>query len=207
MGSQDRGRRSKQLLAYFAGIFDGEGSVGAYYKNGTCKLNCSIAMDDPTAIMLFWREYPECALRRMHRVGGRDYFVFALNHYKADRFLEDITPYCLVKWPQVKVARSFLAHRRRDHQGRRIGECQECRRFCEKLKALKTPDPQGVNSVNTLDLHGLREYRAEREVLDDDLRAVTAKWAELREGVETKHRASKPVEATSSPEKDIVQTA
>lgn len=55
--------------------------------------------------------------------------------------------------------------------------------------------------------HELREYRAKREDVEADVTVMRRKLEELLEGVETRDRATQPVEPISAPEQDIVHVA
>ena len=55
-------RKRTALQAYFAGVFDGEGHVGIQWNGSTYGFRVAIQMDDPQAVLLLWREYPEDAL-------------------------------------------------------------------------------------------------------------------------------------------------
>ena len=196
-------RKRGQLQAYFAGIIDGEGCIQVRGKAGnTYTAGVSVQMDNPEAIMLLWREYPEATLRKCNREVGRPYYVFALNHYKAYRFLQDIEPFLILKRAQARITLAFLAHRRRNHSRTKGFDCKgRCERFHLKCKAMKRPDPQGVNSVNALLDHGLREYRAKRAEVEEDVRILVSKL----EGVETMLMSPTDYKAMSAPEKEIVQ--
>jgi hypothetical protein len=220
-------RKRTTLQAYFAGIFDGEGCVSVPHRyNGTYKLQASIKMDDPQAALMVWREYPEACLSRRTRyfkdkqgniTGGKPYFDLTLTHYKAERFLQDLLPFSLIKHEQIKVGLSFIAHRRRDHANHKGFDCQgRCKRYADIMAALKH-DPKGVNSVNALLDHGMREYRAKLEEVEQDLHILLAKYQEmlnderfdirnLREGVETSGEDTTSNKPISAPEKEIVHT-
>lgn len=66
-------------------------------------------------------------------------------------------------------------------------------------------DNKRVNSVNAFLQHELREYRAKREDVEDDVKIINAKMAELLEGVETRDRTATSVEPISALEQEIVQ--
>lgn len=188
-------RKQGQLTAYFAGLFDGEGSVGIYRMGGTYKLSAIVNMDNPTAVALLKREFPEAVFSKRRRDVGHDYYRVAFNHYKAYEFLKVIEPFVLVKRSQVKLGLAFLAHRRRERVKSRVHKnpCSRCESLTAKIKNLKQ-----VKSVN---LHDLREYRAKPEEVEADKRLIR----ELLEGVET--RLSESNKAVSACEKDIVQAA
>jgi hypothetical protein len=169
-----------------------------------------VGMNDPTAVAMMWREYPEGKLfaRKPQKGTWRPLYVFRLNYHKATRFLEEIEPFLLVKREQVKVARAFLAHRARDHRGKNgvVGSTTSCNGRCgrllAKLKELKRTDHQGVNSVN---LGELREYRAKPEDVAEDAAIIAAKLQSLWEGVETSGEGAIPNKPDSAPEREIVQ--
>src|SRR5262245_2447877 len=162
-------RKRGQLQAYFAGIIDGEGTIQVARAGNTYSSRVRVNMDDPEAIALLYREYPEGRIYKRSRNGrGRDYYSWVVTHFKAERFLKDIEPFRVIKRDQAKTMLAFLAHRRRDHRpiyhgkyGRKSADCGgRCDRFEERCRLQKQPDRNGVNSVNALLEHGLREYRA-----------------------------------------------
>lgn len=205
-------RKRGQLQAYIAGIMDGEGSFGIGTDGRTYTAKVTIQMDDPEAIALILREYPEARIYKRSRVKGRPYYALNMSHYKAERFIRDIEPFLFIKRDQARLLLSFLAHRRRDHQKTYLGkygtvtpDCNgRCERFLQAIKAMKIPDPKGVNSVNALLDHELREYRAKREDVEEDVRFLLPIFQSLDEGVETSAEGSTPNKAISAPEKEIV---
>lgn len=191
-----KSRKDTQLLAYFAGLIDGEGSVGAYWRNTTYSLSLSINNKFFYPLGLLHKEFPGGHLY-LHPDSGVWQLRYA--HYNAQPLLEAILPYTIIKYEQIKVAIAFLNHRRRDHRGQqnsRAALCDRCRRYSEKLKALK--HCQGMNSVNPM-----REYRAKPEDVESDAQYVRS----LLEGVETRAEPSTGNKANSVPEKEIVQAA
>lgn len=208
-------RKRSQLQAYFAGIFDGEGHVGIRETSsdgGKYKTHVAvavIAMNDPQAVMLMAREYPE-GLVYQATTGGKSAWRIYFSQHKAYQFLLEILPFLLVKHEQVKVALSFLAHKRRDHaqgwqkgqpRGTKMPDCDRCRRAAATLLAIRS-EVKGMNSVNALLEHEMREYRAKPEEVASDVEWMTTRMRELQEGVET--RLSESNKTISVPEKDIV---
>lgn len=188
-----KSRKDTQLLAYFAGLVDGEGSVGAYWRNTTYSLALSVNNQFFYPLGLIHKEFPGGRLY----LGHRDVWQLRYGHYNAQPLLEAILPYTIIKHEQIKVGIAFLNHRRRDHRGQqrsRSAECGRCCRYSEKLKALK--HCQGMNSVNPM-----REYRAKPEDVEADAHYVRS----LLEGVETSAEPSTGNKANSVPEKEIVQ--
>lgn len=211
-------RKRSQLQAYFAGIFDGEGHVGIRETSsdgGKYKTHVAtvvIAMNDPQAVMLIAREYPE-GLIYQASTGGKPAWRIYFSQHKAYRFLLEILPFLLVKHEQVKVTLSFLAHKRRDHvqgwqkgqaRGTKMIPCERCQRAAATLLAIRA-EGKGVNSVNALLTHEMREYRAKPEEVAADVTWMASRMRELQERVET--RLSESNKAISAPEKEIVQQA
>lgn len=200
-------RKREKLQAYFAGIFDGEGSVGVYNTSGAWRLALGIHMQEPLPIGLLWREYPESTLKEWVLPNGKSRFQFNLYGTSARRFLEEIKPYSIVKHEQVVLALAFLNHQSRYQANkRRFGLPHgaypadyhtRCDNLAQKLKDEKKPI--GVNSVETW-VEKSRQYRSKLDEAASDVILIR----ERLEGVETRH--SESVEATSAPEKDIVPT-
>lgn len=201
------------LQGYIAGIFDGEGSVGIYkiktdkegqYFRYTVKI--MVCMRDPLAVSLLWREYPEGRLYK----DRNDMFVFHLWDNNCYRFLKEIQPFSIVKHEQVKIALSYLAHYRRNRAKRSSNKesnfapngnryNRRCDKLVEMCKEAKDRANKGVNSVNALLGHELREYRAKRDDVEADVKAILQQL----EGVET--RLSESNKTTSAPEQELVQ--
>lgn len=203
-------RKRSQLQAYFAGIFDGEGHIGIRYDVKNCNsytLQVCIQMNDPQAMLLLWREYPEVYTSLVQNASGTKGFYLQASQHKAYRFLLELLPFLIVKHDQAQVALSFISHRRRDHQLRRAGDgnCLRCHSYMLKLKAIRAEDKR-VNSVNALLEHGLREYRAKPEEVTQDVAEMSAKVISLLEGLETRLSRVNGNKAISALEKDIVHT-
>lgn len=180
-------RKESQMLAYIAGLFDGEGSVGIYQHGETYKLRVGISMDNPTSVSVIKDMFPEAVFDKLRREVGNDYYRVAFNQYKAYEFLKTIEPFVLIKREQVKVGLAFLAHRRRERAKtyHHPKPCRRCESLTKKIKDLKR--------VNSVKLHDMRQYRAKPEEVN-----------ELLERVETRLRETD--EAISAREKDIVHT-
>jgi hypothetical protein len=239
----DPNRRRKQLQAYFAGVFDGEGSVGVYLNRQPCGrayyyVKVQVKMSTAEIPGLLWREYPEglLELREQRSERHAHCWEFILNGQNAYRFLQEIKPFVILKDQQVRLALTFLAIQQRYVRttGQRGGEhtaiadrddsyVHRAEIIHAKMKVLNQRGPRGVNSVNLVG-RGLREYRAKQEVVAEDERIInlrldkaregwktrgngTRRRRELLEGVETRHSGQPRVEATSAPEKEIVQEA
>lgn len=215
-------RKREKLQAYFAGLFDGEGVVGLYWMNngrggGSWSLRVAVNMIDPRSIGLLHREYPEakfyCKEYDKHKNPTyKPYYVWSLHGRNAERFLSEVKPYVILKQDQVKLALTFLAHQGREAaRARRDGNTgryfryseawhKRTQQLAEKLKQAKLI-PSGVNSVNSLLRHELREYRSEPEDVEQDVKHILS----LLESVETSVEASTANKTNSAPEKEIVQ--
>src|SRR3990167_6721571 len=105
-GTMGWNRKRTQLQAYFAGLFDGEGTLGIYANrsersHSSYWLKVSIQMVDGSSIALLQKEYPEGRIRidGRQRQGTHNLVVnFDLNGNNAYRFLKEIKPYVLIKW-------------------------------------------------------------------------------------------------------------
>lgn len=202
-------RKRSQLQAYFAGILDGEGSIGLYVNNyNVHSLRVKIQMTEPLPLGLLWREYPEAVFTAdsMPLKGLSRPFSVVFNGNKAYAFLQDTIPFLFVKWEQAKVALSYLVHKRRVDIKHTL-PCVECNRYAMLLRTLKQPEINGVKTVEPLLRHEMREYRANQEDVEDDVRIIRDKLTSLLAGVETRDRNANSVEPISSPEQDIVQRA
>jgi len=195
-------RKREKLQAYFAGLFDGEGTVGVYFTGGVWRLSVGIHMIVPLPIGLLFQEYPEATFKK---IDG----AYRLNLYgeTARRFLEEMKPYVVYKHEQIKLALSFLNYSSRYRADRRRKKLpmnapypahfhRRAQQIADKMKEQK--GTLGVNSVELWPSKS-RQYRAKQDEAESDVKKIR----EHLEGVETRH--SESVEATSAPEKDIVQ--
>ena len=201
-------KKRSQLQAYFAGIFDGEGHISITFNGTTWQGRCSLMMIDPQAVLLLWRMYPEAVVMYTNRNENRHpFWEIRLNQYHAYEFIKETLPFLLVKHEQALIYLSFISHRRAEHYKqhgmRGTSRCQRCEHLAKSLKAVRSR-AKGVNSVNALLDHEMREYRAEPEEVAMDVAIMAAKMREILEGVET--RLSESNKTMSAPEKDIVQT-
>lgn len=196
-------RRTTQLIAYFAGLFDGEGTVGAYQvrdgKDFTLKV--AIAMTEPAAILLLMNEFPEAKLSYRPRKVGNHQIVATFNGLTGYEFLLAIEPFAIVKWEQVKLALAFLAHKRRTFGSKKHHPCEYCESTAAQLVKLKSPDLNAVKTVELLRRHGLRQYRAKPEDVEQDCTSILKNF---RERVETRLSPSMDNKAISAAEQDIV---
>lgn len=191
-------RNRANLQAYLAGIIDGEGSFGIYWINGSWSSRLSVNMQDPEAVLMLKRLYPDGTFAKYTKAGKEVYYITYSNNRVYDITL-DLLPYLIVKHQQAKIVLSYLVHKRRDPG--RHGNCNTCESFANKLVTQRN-SAKGVNSVNALLDHEMREYRAKREDVEQDVTYMLG----LLEGVETKDRVPQPVEPTSAPEQEIVHT-
>lgn len=195
-------RKREKLQAYFAGLFDGEGTIGVYLTGGAWRLSVGIHMIVPLPIGLIFSEYPEGTFKKINGA-----YRFNLYGENARRFLEEIKPYVVYKHEQVKLALSFLNYTSRFRADRRRKNLpmnapypahfhHRAESISQKMKELK-----GSMEVNSVELWTTksRQYRAKLSEAESDI----LKIREHLEGVETRH--SESIEATSSSEKDIVR--
>ena len=101
-------------VAYFAGLFDGEGSVGVYYPNPSARRQrmaeqVYISNNDlrplNRAKSLFGGSIH---LHQPERPHGRANWRWYVSGRNAERFLAAILPHTIIKRPQIEV---FLAYR------------------------------------------------------------------------------------------------
>ena len=191
-----------QLQAYLAGIVDGEGSFGIYLVGGSYTARLTIAMQDPQAVAFFKLLYPDGTFTYRNRE-----YRIVYNQFRAYEVTKELIPFIIIKHEQAKVMQSFIVHRRRDHQQKAANghgaDCERCQKAARTISDLKAKAIKGKNSVNALLSHELREYRAERAAVEQDVTDMLT----LLEGVETRLMSSTDYKAASLPEQDIVQAA
>lgn len=118
---------SESDLSYYAGLFDGEGFVGAHWvrpsKNSlTMVLHAEISMSDPQGILDMPRTFGYGNVRiRLNEQRHRPLFSWYVSSRNAERFLSAIYPYVKAKQDQVAIALRFASRiRERVLRGRRL---------------------------------------------------------------------------------------
>lgn len=120
----------RQGLAYTAGFFDGEGSVGVY-KNGrgTYHLRTQLVQNvSPESIRLLETlvsKWGGNGSIQTTKATGKKKYNWQLNARKAAAFLRDILPFSTIKEKQIRVALLYI-------EGRIDGKSA-----CKALKNLK----------------------------------------------------------------------
>lgn len=98
-------RLTNYQRAYFAGFFDGEGSVGIYgVGTSSVSFKCSLCNNDPKPLRLIKKVYGwYVRLRDRHRLGWQDNYEWTAHSISSANFLKDIFPYLLIKRQQALV--------------------------------------------------------------------------------------------------------
>lgn len=214
-GDMGWNRKRTQLQSYFAGLFDGEGSVGLYPDSNnrrSWRLMVTVKMTDGASIGLLKKEYPEGVFKISTKDNPKhaptvEFILYGNNCY---RFLKEIKPFVIIKWQQVKVSLSYLVHLRKLHgvqpgRGDHHYPCERCERLAETIKRLKVVEEKGMITVNLLREHEMREYRSEPEQVEQDIRDITGYYKDAQEALETRLNSSTSNKAISLPEQDMVQ--
>lgn len=122
-------------LAYFAGFFDGEGSVGMY-EHGRYVVNVANTDVRPLArAKELWGGHLNLQGKQKYSV--RDLWHWNLYGHFARPFLEDIRPYSRLKAEQIDVYLDALSHVPTRGQRRRAGADAAIREASTRLKLLK----------------------------------------------------------------------
>jgi LAGLIDADG endonuclease len=97
-------------VAYIAGFFDGEGSVGLeHHKSGHIRLRVSISHNDRRPLDLIQKLYGGRIAIRHKRKAGVEYWQLNIYTAAAGRFFSAIAPYCIVKRESIAIAIAFVA--------------------------------------------------------------------------------------------------
>lgn len=206
-------RKVTQSYAYMAGVFDGEGHVSIHKSKTSYACHAVVGMSDPEAVLMLADAFGgNVCLQQPHHTSVKTakpiYRVYFAG-YKGYEFLKAMKSYSLVKNRQIRIALAFLSHRRRNHwkkNGNVTGECATCERYVLTIRAVRK-ESKGVNSVNALLKHGMREYRAKRADVAAFITDGVKKVEKMLEGVETSVEASTANKTISAPEQEIVQAA
>ena len=88
-------------LAYFAGLFDGEGSITIRKPNGKNPrahyLRVTIANSNPKPLKLIKKFFGGSLNKYIPKNGKQPSYILTLSCKKAHNFLEDIYPYLIIK--------------------------------------------------------------------------------------------------------------
>ena len=144
-------------LAYYAGFFDGEGSVGVYIGkqghhsivNKAYRLSVTVSNNDPSVIMQLFTDFGGTVRTVANQWQGKrtaDMHIWAAQGKTAEAFLIAVLPYLRVKRQQAEVALEYqqLVNTVR---GRRLGMARildRGREYSEKLKEMKMVYRGGV---------------------------------------------------------------
>lgn len=114
---------TKTELAYAAGFFDGEGSIGiAFTKNTNGKryhrLMISIVQTDPRPLLWIKARFGGyMGTGKMHNLGRKLAYTWQSNSQVAEDFLRTIRPYLIVKAEQADIALAFRETKRNTRAG------------------------------------------------------------------------------------------
>lgn len=118
-------------LAWAAGIFDGEGSVGAYTWGESKNLRVSIQVGNTCLLMIskfhdMFGGY--VATTKKARKNGQPYYTWRCRSGYQEFFLRSVLPYLVTKREQAEVALTFLGTKDRSVHA----NCAEQLRFLKK---------------------------------------------------------------------------
>ena len=142
-------------IRYFAGLFDGEGSIGIYRtgypingrKDGQRQwgLKITIVMTTPQPLKQIkaqWGGYAGIE-KRNKRKNSRDVFLWYLHGEQASGMLKELLPYLMIKRDEALIAIEFQATKRGRHDRRtKIDQTTLDKRqeLANELKRLKRLD-------------------------------------------------------------------
>ena len=127
-------------LAYFAGFFDGEGSITSSGEKGYRRwvLRCSVGQVDPRPLLKLQKAFGG-QLRKVKKPPHQDQWHWTVCSQMAKGLLEALQPYLIVKREQAKVGLKLQG--RMKHQGGNKGlpdgEWKIRNALARKLKRLK----------------------------------------------------------------------
>lgn len=114
--------------AYFAGLFDGEGSVTVTQatrktdtkscRAGQTLTNMSLRISNNNPVPLLELEHKFGGRVRTHSKTRSNSFVWIIQGDKSVEFARMISPYCRIKKGQLEIYLAFAALKRRKSQGR-----------------------------------------------------------------------------------------
>lgn len=141
--------RDSYFFAYFAGFFDGEGSIGIYRNGSTTGRTLRVQVtqvvsDDSTALLNACRERWGGSLCEFNKEFRSPAWNWQVSASSAALALTDLRPWLRLKAAQADIALNWWKARpprRRDAQGRHLPMSLEHRKIAEEaeqmLKAVK----------------------------------------------------------------------
>jgi hypothetical protein len=147
---------SELTIAYLAGLFDGEGSVGLYNvrskgdrRAAYYQLRVTVAMRRSRPVELLHETFGGCCFLREARGAVRgNFYWWQATGRQAESFLQRVLPYLLVKQAEAHTALEFCRFRRTQREkwprNKRMTVAMLAARdeFVSRLKALKRNDAQ-----------------------------------------------------------------
>lgn len=123
-----------EFLAWLAGFFDGEGSVGLYLNGRAFSAKATIVNTDRAVLEVIQMSFGGTLRQRKNT--GRPVYTLVMGGSTAETMLRAIRPYTLVKSAQIDV---FMEARRR-LVGERVTDDELIvrRGLARKISALKT---------------------------------------------------------------------
>lgn len=112
---------STERVAYFAGLFDGEGCISFYRAGGNWYPCVSIAMTDPGPVAAARESWGGTISRRKGSERQMGIFQWRVFGQKAAAFLDDVGPYLITKHDQAANVLPWLQVSTR--RGRFRGPC------------------------------------------------------------------------------------
>jgi len=208
--------KERRFLSYLAGLIDGEGCLNIIKitrPNGSPSYRASIMINmvDGLSLAVFKSILGEefkinFYLYEPNQENRQNLYCLCIYDNNCLKFLDVITPYLIIKYHQAKELKRFLVWRRKwiaKHQGGKYPSSywDKCSEFHKRLKKLRQTPLNGVNSVELLNHHDLRQYRAKLE----DVEHLRNDVKNILEGVETRLSELQHNKTISAPEKDIVR--
>lgn len=135
---------TREINAYFAGFFDGEGYIGVYNTSTKFKnLNLRITIGQGTKEILLkgQNRWGGCVYKRIDKRNDREHYVWEIVGQKASLFLDDIYPFVIVKKKQCTIAKAFkqIQRLRFGSEKRPQYIIDQTFRMRDEIKALNSP--------------------------------------------------------------------
>ena len=138
-------RMQAEIIAYLAGLFDGEGTLGVYTVNSiqypTTTLSIKITLCDYKPLQLCKKYYGGSLFERKRLKSGRRCWQWCLYGNNRKTFLKNILPFSIIKKSQIILGLKYLKEFNFDHGGNRHGINHKRQNwFNQKFKQLKKLD-------------------------------------------------------------------
>lgn len=123
-------QREAVLLAYLAGIVDGEGTIGFVKVRNTLHPSFGIGMSNYEIVEMFHQKYRPAKKIQIERVPNRKviYRFRLMGRHSVQPLLRELLPYLRIKKSQAELVLQYCNRHNYDWKKKQVIICVECKR-------------------------------------------------------------------------------